>query len=66
MNYSDLTTEKTNKNSRHIDKMTTAEIVRVINDEDKTVPFAVERELGDIARAIDLIAERLGAGGRLI
>ena len=66
MNYNDLTTEKTNKNSRHLDRMTTREIVRVINDEDKTVPFAVERELDDISRAIDLIADRLRDGGRLI
>lgn len=66
MNYNDLTTEKTNKNSRHLDRMTTREIVRVINDEDKTVPFAVERELDDISRAIDLIADRLRNGGRLI
>lgn len=66
MNYNDLTTEKTNKNSRHLDRMTTREIVRVINDEDKPVPFAVERELDDISRAIDLIADRLRNGGRLI
>lgn len=66
MNYYDLTTEKTNQNSRHIDKMTTQEIVRVINDEDKTVPYAVERELDDIARAIDLVTSRLRDGGRLI
>lgn len=66
MNYNDLTTEKTNEHSRHLDKMSTSEIVRVINDEDKTVPYAVERELDDIARAIDLVTDRLRGGGRLV
>lgn len=66
MKYSELTTEKTNERSRHLDKMTTAEIMRVINDEDKTVPLAVERELDDITAAVDMIAARLAAGGRLV
>ncbi len=64
--YGKLTTEKTNERSRHIDRMETIDIVRVINEEDKTVPDAISRELSDIASAIDLISEKLRAGGRLI
>jgi N-acetylmuramic acid 6-phosphate etherase len=41
-------------------------MVRVINDEDKKVAFAVEKELVSIAAAVDAIYEALKAGGRLI
>ncbi len=64
--YGKLTTEKTNEKSRHIDKMTTLQMLAVINDEDKTVPDAIARELSDIALAVDMIAERLKIGGRLV
>lgn len=65
-NYNALTTEQTNPRSRHIDRMTTEEIVRVINAEDMTVPMAIERETADIVAAIDLITDRLRNGGRLV
>lgn len=39
---------------------------RIINDEDKTVPLAVERVLPDIAAAIDVIHTCASGGGRLI
>ncbi len=65
-NYSALTTEQTNPRSRHIDRMSTEEIVRVINAEDMTVPMAIERETADIVAAIDLITDRLQKGGRLV
>jgi N-acetylmuramic acid 6-phosphate etherase len=58
-------TELANPKSRDIDRLSTLEIVSIINDEDKTVAAAVSLVLGPIARAVDLIAERLSAGGRL-
>ncbi len=64
--YSKLTTETTNERSRHIDRMSTLDMVKVINEEDMTVPLAIEKELADIAAAIDMIAERMKKGGRLI
>ncbi|MFP1462602.1 hypothetical protein ACLB1E_15810 [Escherichia coli] len=39
---------------------------RIINDEDKTVPLAVERVLPDIAAAIHVIHAQVSGGGRLI
>ncbi len=66
MNYSELTTEQSNERSRHLERMSTAEIMRVINEEDKTVPMAIERELEDIGCAVDLITEHIKNGGRLI
>ena len=62
---SKLTTEQRNPRTMHIDEVPTLELVRLINDEDKRVPLAVERILPDVARAVDLIAAALAAGGRL-
>ena len=61
-----LPTEQRNPNTSCIDRLPTLEMVRLINDEDKKVAFAVERELPRIAKAVDAIYEALKAGGRLI
>lgn len=65
MNLKELTTEQRNPRTLHIDELPTPEIARLINEEDQGVPRAVHAILPDIARAIDLIAARLAAGGRL-
>ncbi|HTL53512.1 MAG TPA: N-acetylmuramic acid 6-phosphate etherase [Planctomycetota bacterium] len=59
-------TERVNPNSRQIDALPTAEIVRLMNAEDATVPLAVEKALPAITAFIEGIPERLRAGGRLI
>lgn len=61
-----LPTEARNPASTDLDRMSTEELVRLINDEDATVAAAVEREAPSIAAAIDLIAERMERGGRLV
>jgi N-acetylmuramic acid 6-phosphate etherase len=61
-----LTTEARNPASHKIDALSPLEIVRLINAEDSRVPEAVAREAANIARAVEVIAERLRAGGRLI
>jgi N-acetylmuramic acid 6-phosphate etherase len=58
-------TEQENPNTRGIDRASTLEAVRLINEEDKKVASAVERILPLIAGAIDRIVERLRLGGRL-
>lgn len=65
MNFSDLTTEQRNSASMNIDKCSTLEMLKIINDEDKKVAFAVEKVLPSIANAVEVIAEKLSAGGRL-
>ena len=60
-----LITERQNPHSLQIDRAETVEILEIINREDARVPAAVEREIPAIARAVDLIVERLRAGGRL-
>ena len=46
--------------------MSSLEIARLINDEDATVATAVRHALPQIARAIDVVADGLAHGGRLI
>ena len=65
LNLSALVTEQRNPNTMKIDEVSTEELCRLINAEDKTVPLAVEKELPQIARAIDVIAAQIEAGGRL-
>lgn len=66
LNLGKLTTESRNENTLNIDKVSTSEMVKIINNEDKKVAEAVERELPQIAEAIDGIVERMHKGGRLI
>lgn len=60
-----LETEKINKKSINIDVCNTKKILEIINEEDKVVPLAVERELPNIVKAVDAITDRMGKGGRL-
>jgi N-acetylmuramic acid 6-phosphate etherase len=65
-NLDDIVTEQPNPATADIDRRATADILRAINDEDKTVAFAVEKELPAIAAAVDAIAAALKNGGRLV
>ena len=60
-----LNTEKRNPKTTHIDKMTTMEMIQVINEENYNAVKAVEDELENIALAIDAITDSLNQGGRL-
>jgi N-acetylmuramic acid 6-phosphate etherase len=61
-----LATEQENRASSDLDLKPALAIARVINAEDAKVAVAVKLALPQIARAIDLIAEALRRGGRLI
>lgn len=58
-------TEQENPKTVNIDRVSTLEAVRLINDEDKNVAKAVEEVLPNIAACIDAVVERLRKGGRL-
>lgn len=60
-----LITESRNTATQNIDKVSTLELVKIINEEDKHVALAIEQVLPQIAAAIDMITERLKSGGRL-
>ncbi|MBU3172512.1 N-acetylmuramic acid 6-phosphate etherase [Clostridium estertheticum] len=66
LNLKKLITESRNENTMNIDTVSTLEMVKIINNEDKKVAWAVEKELPKIAIAIDSIAQRMHKGGRLI
>ncbi|WP_444971367.1 N-acetylmuramic acid 6-phosphate etherase [Streptomyces sp. SAI-25] len=61
-----LATEAFRPELAEIDRLSTAEIARLMNGEDATVPAAVAERLPEIAAAIDAAAERMARGGRLI
>lgn len=65
-NLSKLVTEGRNPDTMNIDSVSTLEMIEMINEEDKKVAFAVAKEKESIAKAVDLIADRLSEGGRLI
>jgi N-acetylmuramic acid 6-phosphate etherase len=60
-----LLTETRNPASDHLDELPTLEMLALINAEDAKVAGAVQAELGNVARAVDAVAERFRQGGRL-
>ena len=61
-----LSTEQILPAARDLDQMSSLEIVRLMNEEDATVAPAVRRALPQIARAVNIVADGLRQGGRLI
>jgi len=58
-------TEQENPRSENLSSLSAAEIVSLMNEEDATVATAVKSVLGEVAKAVDEIVERLKNGGRL-
>jgi len=65
MDLAALLTEQANPASAHIDRLSTDEMLRVINNEDRKVADAVTAEIPRIARAVDSIVDAFHHGGRL-
>ena len=61
-----IATEQRNPRTAHIDELSTLDMVTLINSEDHRVADAVQEVLPEIAAAVDLIADRLSNGGRLV
>lgn len=60
-----LKTEMRNKDTLHIDRMTSAEMAAVMQRENKNAAAAIDSQLAQIAAVIDAAAERMARGGRL-
>lgn len=60
-----METERRNFKTMRLDEMTPLEIVTVMNQEDKEVSLAIERELDKIAQAVSMIEYAFLNGGRL-
>jgi len=58
-------TEHQNPSTVELDRLGTLDLLHRINDEDRRVAWAVEREIQTIAGAVDAIADRLRSGGRM-
>lgn len=60
------TTESRNVRTMNIDALSVDEILKIINDEDKAVPYAVENALPAIAAMVDDIVAAFRQSGRLV
>jgi N-acetylmuramic acid 6-phosphate etherase len=58
-------TEGRNPASAELDRLPTVEILRLINEEDRRVPYAVAAVLDELAAAADVAVAVLRAGGRV-
>jgi len=58
-------TEQRNPRTTDIDRVPTIDVLRMINEEDRTVPVAVAAALPDLARAVDLGVTAIASGGRV-
>jgi len=66
MQVRELMTERRNPATENLDRMNALEIVTAMNREDAVVPHAIQEALPEIAKAVDLVAQRLAKGGRMI
>ncbi len=60
----DRVTERPSK-YRHLEKMPISEVLHSINKEDKLVPEAVEKAIPQIQKLVEVITDKMLAGGRL-
>ncbi|MGW6448987.1 N-acetylmuramic acid 6-phosphate etherase [Lentzea sp. NPDC055074] len=58
-------TEQRNPRTTDIDRVPTIDVLRMINEEDRTVPAAVAEALPELARAVDLGVAAIMSGGRV-
>lgn len=63
MDFTKTTEQDSNYN--HLEKMTVNQLLTNINNEDKTVPIAVEKAIPQIEALVKVIVEKLKNGGRL-
>ena len=61
-----MLSEQRNPNTLHIDALSSLEVVTLLNHEDKQVAFSVEKNLPQIAQAVEHIVAAFQAGGRLV
>jgi N-acetylmuramic acid 6-phosphate etherase len=60
-----MKTELRNQNARNLHEKDTGEILRIINNEDRTVAKAVEQALPDIVPAVDRFVDSYRQGGQI-
>src|SRR5208283_2268521 len=63
--FNKLVTEERNERTMDLDTLDTHELVERVQAEDFEVATAVQKVIPDIAKAIDIITERVKNGGKL-
>lgn len=66
INIDSLSTEWRNENTDHIDKLSSYEIVKLINQEDQAVIDAVASVSEPVSNAVDVVVDAIKERGRLI
>ena len=65
IDISKISTERRNSKTKNIDIVSTKEILFLLNNEDKTVPLAVEKAIDQISDVVEVVTEAFSKGGRL-
>ncbi|WP_027407264.1 N-acetylmuramic acid 6-phosphate etherase [Anaerovibrio sp. RM50] len=65
INLSQIATEQANPATKHIDELSTIDMLKTINAEDQKVACSLEPALPVIADVVDVIAYKIKQGGRL-
>lgn len=60
-----IKTTEQSSNYEHLEKMSVQQLLKNINNEDKTVPYAVEKAIPQIEKIVAKIIEKMQLGGRL-
>lgn len=66
INLQRIDTEQINDKSKNIDDLSTIDMLRIINKEDKKIAMAIEKVLINVAEVIDIAYQKIKNGGRLI
>ncbi len=66
MDLTKLMTESRNNSSGEIDMLSTFEMLKVINSEDKKIAKCIELILPEVTKAVDFISDAFQNSGRLI
>lgn len=57
--------KENNEKEANLDKLSTFEILKKVNEEDKKIATAIEKELSNIEEAVEIIVKSFEGGGRL-
>lgn len=65
-NYDLLKTEERNPRTMNIDKLSTHDMIQLMNSENRAVEDAIDTQIDSIAAAVDMIADAMAEGSHLI
>ncbi|WML51411.1 N-acetylmuramic acid 6-phosphate etherase [Neobacillus sp. PS3-12] len=66
MKLNKLTTEQRNERTMNLDTLPTIEVLKLMNDEDQSVPSIVRKELPQIEKVVEAVKRSFQCGGHLI